>query len=131
MSSAVFSKGEPFPVMIGDMLLYCEKFTSSGGRRFAEKSTVGGELIYTNTNKKSLTITFEGRIFDEDSPMSPLVYSYGVMDSDSELDVTFKGTIFSRCRVQAFLVQDSCEGYIFASVTLVSPCAPAKESEES
>jgi len=59
MSGVVFSKGEPFPVKIGDMLLYCEKFTSSGGRRFAEKSTVGGELIYTNTNKKSLTITME------------------------------------------------------------------------
>ncbi len=129
MSGAVFSKGEPFPVMIGDMLLYCEKFTSSGGRRFAEKSTVGGELIYANTNKKSLMITFEGRVCDEDSPLSPLVYTYGIMDSDSELDVTYKGTVFSGCRVQAFSAQDSCEGYIYASVTLISPCAPVKESE--
>lgn len=127
MSEASFSSFIPVSVNIGELLICCEGFSVSGGRRFSETATANGGLVYSNTNRKSLTVTVEGRMYNVDSSVNPVVYLSALSDSGSEVSISYKGTVFEGCRISGFTAEDSCEGYINLSVTLVTAESPVKE----
>lgn len=118
--SAVSAK-EAYPVRIGALVIYCEHFKASGTRVFAEKSTVNGGTVFSNSNKKALRITLEGRIYDEAFPLRMLHYCDGFMTANTAFTIEYRGMTFSGCHVQSFTAEDKGEDYIYASITLVTP----------
>lgn len=118
--STAFSDREAYPVRIGALVLYCEKFRAAGTRAFAEKSTVSGDTFFSNTDKKALRFTLEGRILDEYVPLRFLIYANGFMKADSAFEIEYRGLKFTDCHVQAFTAEDDGEDYIKASITLVT-----------
>lgn len=119
-----------FPVQIGDFIIYCEKFKSSGVKNFSEQNTVSGDEIITNSGKKAVRITFSGRICSE-NPLKFLVSMNNKMYSNENLNIEYKNTIFGKCHVQSFVVDDENKGYISATVTLLALEVSAKGVELS
>lgn len=111
---------ESYPVRIGPMVMYCEHFKASCNRIFAEQSSVSGDTFFSNTNKKALKVTFDGRIYDEDFPLRILNYSEGFMRSDNSFDVEYRGLKFKNCHLQSYTAEDKGEEYIYASITFVT-----------
>jgi len=127
--NAVISRKEAYPVRIGALLMYCEHFKAVGTRAFSEKSTVNGNTFFSNTNKKSMRLTFEGRIYDDYFPLRMLNYTDGLMTADSVCTVEYRGITFAGCRVQAFTAEDKGDDYIYASISLVTPERSAKSPD--
>lgn len=121
---------ETFPVQIGDFVIYCEKFKSSGVKNFSEQNTVSGDEVITNSGKKAVRITFSGRICSE-NPLEFLVSMNNIMYSNENLNIEYKNTIFGKCHVQSFVVDDENKGYISATVTLLSLEVSVKGDELS
>lgn len=121
---------ESFPVQVGDFIIYCEKFKSSGVKNFSEQNTVSGDEIITNSGKKAVRITFSGRICSE-NPLEFLVSMNEMMYSNENLNIEYKNTIFGKCHVQSFVVDDENKGYVSATVTLLALEVSAKGAEES
>ena len=113
------NKKESVPVQIGDFTIYCEKFKSSGVKNFSEQNTVSGNEIITNYGKKSVRITFSGRICNE-NPLEFLVKINEMMYNTESFSIEFKETVFGKCHVQSFVVDDENNGYISATVTLIA-----------
>lgn len=118
------------PVKIGNFVIYCEKFKSSGVKNFSEQNTVSGEEIIANSGKKAVRITFSGRICSE-NPLEFLAEINSMMYGNENLNIEFKNLIFGKCRVQSFVVDDENKGYISATVTLLALEVSAKGAEES
>lgn len=120
VNAAAVSRKEAYPVQIGDMKLYCEHFRIVGTRNFSEKTTVSGDAFFSNTGKRALRITLEGRIYDEELPLGMVLYSDGYLTSDSSFTIEYRGIEFTGCRIQSFSAEDSGEDYIRGSLTLVT-----------
>lgn len=118
------------PVKIGNFVIYCEKFKSSGVKNFSEQNTVSGEEIISNSGKKAVRITFSGRICSE-NPLEFLAEMNSMMYGNENLNIEFKNLIFSKCRVQSFVVDDENKGYVSAVITLIALEVSAKGAEES
>lgn len=127
-STAVISSKSPYPVRIGALLLYCEKFSAEGSRSFSEKATVSGGTFFSNTNKKALRITLEGRVYDDVIPMRPLLYADNMMTSIVSFNIEYRGASFTDCYIQSFSVSDKGEDFVHASITLVT-AQPSQTSE--
>ncbi|MDE6426246.1 MAG: hypothetical protein K2K89_08960 [Ruminococcus sp.] len=115
----IISKKESVPVQIGNFTIYCEKFKSSGVKNFSEQNTVSGNEIITNSGKKSVRITFSGRICSE-KPLEFLVKINEMMYNPESFSIEYKNTVFGKCYVQSFVVDDENTGYISATVTLIA-----------
>lgn len=118
--STIISSKAPYPVRIGTLLLYCEKFHAESSRAYSEKTTVSGNTFFSNTNKKALRITLEGRIYDKDVPMRSVLYANAMMKSDITFSFAYRDISFSGCLIQSFSVTDSGEDYIDVSITLIT-----------
>lgn len=118
------------PVKIGNFVIYCEKFKSSGVKNFSEQNTVSGEEIIANSGKKAVRIIFSGRICSE-NPLEFLPEINNMMYSNENLNIEFKDIIFSKCRVQSFVVDDENKGYVSAVITLLALEVLAKGTGES
>jgi hypothetical protein len=129
MSTATeISIREAYPVKIGTLTLYCEHFKAVGTRAFAEKSTVSGETFYSNANKKSLRVTFEGRIYNEASPLEFVTFCDDFISTNTGFDVEYRGITFKECHVQSYTAEDKGQDYIYGTVTLVT-VNPSEGSE--
>ena len=110
--------------------MYCEKFKSSGVKNFSEQNTVSGNEIITNYGKKAVRITFSGRICNE-NPLEFLVKINQMMYSTESFSIEYKETVFGKCNVQSFTVDDENTGYISATVTLIATDISLKGVETS
>ncbi|MDE6035755.1 MAG: hypothetical protein K2G36_07595 [Ruminococcus sp.] len=113
------NKKESVPVKIGDFTVYCEKFKSTGVKNFSEQNTVSGNEIITNSGKKAVRITFSGRICSEKT-LEFLVKINDMMYSTESLSIEYKGTVFGKCYIQSFTVDDENNGYISVTLTLIA-----------
>lgn len=114
------TRRESYPVRIGALLMQCERFKAVGVRSFAEKATVSGDTVFSNTDKKAIRLTFEGRIYDEYIPLRPLLYTDSFMRADGSCQIEYRGLKFTNCQAQSYTVEDKSEDYIYASITLVT-----------
>lgn len=121
---------ESVPVQIGDVVLYCEKFKASGVKNFSEQNTVLGDEVITNSGKKTIRLTFSGRICDENNPVGFIVNINSMMESTDTFDIEYKNVVFGQCRVQSFIIDDNNDDFISAVVTVISTEA-GMENEES
>ncbi|MDE6672184.1 MAG: hypothetical protein K2K16_08290 [Ruminococcus sp.] len=124
------NKKESVPVNIGDFTVYCEKFKSSGVKNFSEQNTVSGNEIITNSGKKAVRITFSGRICNK-NPLEFLVKINQMMYSTESFSIEYKETVFGKCHLQSFIVNDENNGYISATVTLIATEISLKGVETS
>ncbi|MDE6797869.1 MAG: hypothetical protein K2J36_07655 [Ruminococcus sp.] len=124
------NKKESVPVKIGDFTVYCEKFKSSGVKNFSEQNTVSGNEIITNSGKKAVRITFSGRICNK-NPLEFLVKINQMMYSTESFSIEYKETVFGKCHLQSFIVNDENNGYISATVTLIATEISLKGVETS
>ena len=124
------NKKESVPVQIGDFTVYCEKFKSSGVKNFSEQNTVSGNEIITNSGKKAVRITFSGRICNK-NPLEFLVKINQMMYSTESFSIEYKETVFGKCHLQSFIVDDENNGYISAIVTLIATEISLKGVETS
>lgn len=131
MNSTAVMKKEAVPVRIGALLMYCEGFKAETSRAFSEKVSVSGDTFFTNTGEKALKITFSGRIYDEYVPLRFLLYTHGVLRENTALQISYRGVSFTDCHIQSFSAEDKGEGYIYASVTLVTTSLMSGEEEQS
>lgn len=127
--SADVSAREPVCVRIGALSMYCEKFRAEGTRSFAEKATVSGDLILSNTNRRALKLTFEGRIYDSYLPLRMILYTDAFLNGGSHCSITYRGLNFPKCRVQSYKAEDIGEDYIYASITLITTEAVTESGE--
>lgn len=118
--NTVISSREAYPVRIGALLLYCDNFKASCSRNYAEQATTDGSTVFSNTNKRALKVTFEGRIYEPNNPLYFLRYADGFMTSGTAFQVEYRGTLFSDCYVQSFIAEDKGDDYIYASITLIT-----------
>ncbi|MDE6835226.1 MAG: hypothetical protein K2J39_13415 [Ruminococcus sp.] len=124
------NKTESVPIQIGDFIIYCEKFKSSGVKNFSEQNTVSGNEIITNSGKKAVRITFSGRICSK-NPLEFLVKINQMMYNNESFSVEYKETVFGKCRIQSFVVDDENNGYISATVTMIATEISGKGVENS
>lgn len=124
----IITPHESVPVNIGGFTMYCEKFKSSGTKAFSEQNTVSGSEIITGSGKKAVRITFIGRI-SGDNQLNFIVSVNNLMYGDEKFSVEYKNTVFGQCQVQSFVVDDENNGFISATVTLITPEIYAKDGE--
>lgn len=114
------SAREPQQVRIGALTMYCEKFRAEGARSFSERASVSGELLFSNTNRRALKLTFEGRIYDSYVPLRMILYTDAFLNGGNTCSITYRGLNFPKCYVQSYKAEDGGEDYIYASITLVT-----------
>ncbi|MBQ8296607.1 MAG: hypothetical protein IJX77_02350 [Ruminococcus sp.] len=119
-SETLISAREAYPVRIGALVMYCEQFKGVSTRNFAEKASVSGDTFFSNTNKKALRITLEGRIYDEYLPLRVLLFTNNFMNGDSVCNIEYRGLTFTNCHVLSVTAEDSGEEFIRASITLIT-----------
>ncbi len=119
---------ESVPVKIGNFTMYCEKFKSSGNKSFLEQNTVSGDEVITNSGKKAVRIIFSGRI-SGDNPLDFLTSVNNMMYSNENFSVEYKNTVFGKCQIQAFVVNDENNDFISATVTLIASEVSIKSGE--
>ncbi len=118
----------PQEVDIGGYTLFCEKFRAERTRTLAEKTTVSGENAVTNSGRKSLRLTFTGRIASDEQPTGLLYEMDTLMASGTGFSVEYGDLVFSGCHLLSFSTEDGGEGVIQASVTLY--CTGGIERQE-
>lgn len=126
----VINPHEPVSIRIGNFIMYCEKFKSSGTKSFCEQNTVSGDEIITNSGKKAVRIIFSGRISGDDS-MDFLVSMNELMYNDEQFSIEYKNTVFEQCQVQSFVINDENNDFISATVTLIALAVSAKSGEST
>jgi hypothetical protein len=118
-------------VNIGSLVLFCENFKAVGLRSFAEKTTVSGETFFSDTSPRALRVTFSGRIYNTDVPLNFLLCGSSMVNDGEKYDVVYRGMKFTGCMIQSFNVEDRGEGYIQASITLITSDDVCQESDEN
>ena len=116
----MINEREAVPVDISGYVLYCEEFKASGNTVYSEQPSVTGASLITNTHKKAARITFSGRVYDETSPLAFVSYIGNVSGTVSGLTITYRGLTFRNCSVQSYTAEDRGEGFIRASVTVIT-----------
>lgn len=126
-SVTTITSREAVPVVIGNMTLWCEGFKAAAVRTFAEEPLVTGGGTITNTCPKAMKLTFSGRICG--GSVDFVKAASDMLRSAQSFTVTYRGLVFSECRVQSFNSEDKGEEFIYAVITLVT--AEAVGEEES
>ena len=115
-----FTAREAFPVTIGSVTMYCEKFRASAARRFAEESTVTGDDVFTNESPRSMEMTFSGRICVESSPLLTLLNAYNTLRRTNTNDILYRGLVFRNCHMKSFTIEDCGLDYVELSLTAIT-----------
>lgn len=120
-SSAWISERKPYAVRVGDFVMYCERFKAVGTAKFSEQSTVNGETVFSNSGRRALRITVEGRIYDQYLPLRMLLRTDTFQAVGGKINVEYRGLTFMSCQVESFTMEDNGDEYIYASITLLTP----------
>lgn len=121
------SSREAYPVHIGTITLFCERFQLTGTRQFSETASVDGTDIITNSSRKALKITFEGRIPFEQFPLYSAADADDILYLGTASDVEYRGIVFPQCRILSFSFKDEGEDFIRCVITVYT----AEKSERS
>jgi len=124
-SVTTITNREAIPVVIGNMTLWCEEFKAAAVRTFSEEPLVSGGGAITNTCPKAMKLTFSGRICG--GPADFVKAASDMLRSGQKFMVTYRGLVFSGCRVQSFNSEDKGEDFIYAVITLITAEAVGKE----
>lgn len=127
--TTTFTAREAFPVAIGSVTMYCEKFRASAARRFTEESTVIGGDVFTNESPRSMEMTFSGRICVENAPLLTLLNAYNTLRRSVRNDISYRGLVFRNCQMKSFTVEDSGLDYVELSVTAITADDVETESD--
>lgn len=111
----------PEPVTIGTHTLYCDEFRASAALIYTEQSTVSGDTVITNICRRATRITFSGRCCDPDTPLQFLADMDSVSTASDTYSISYRGALFSDCRVQSFSAEDKGGDFFYVSVTLLTP----------
>lgn len=119
------------PATIGglDIVIYCDKFKAEGARAFSEKNTVNGKSIFSNSAKRAMKISIEGRVYDGERPFNIMDSLNAYIFLDSECDVEYRGITFGKCHVQSFRLEDKGGDFLSCSVTLLTAQLPVREAD--
>lgn len=123
-SVTTITNREAAPVAIGEMTLWCEDFKVAAVRSFTEDTLVTGGGTITNTCPRAMKLTFAGRICGSPDFVKS---ASDMLRSDQPYTVTYRGLVFSGCRVQSFTAEDKDEDFIFAAITLITNEAVGEE----
>lgn len=123
------SDHESEPVEIGGFTLWCEGFKASAVRSFREEPLVTGGEVITNTCPRAMKITFSGRIFSG-GDLGFLKTVSDMLLSGQSYEVTYKGLVFSQCRVQSFNIEDNSDDFIQTVITIITTEQVGEEEEE-
>jgi len=124
-----FTARDVFPVTIGSLTMYCEKFKASATRRFTEESTVVGNDVFTNESPRSMEMSFSGRICVENPQMLTLLNAYNTLRRSVKNDISYRGLVFRNCHMKSFTVEDCGIDYIELSVTAITSDDVETESD--
>lgn len=128
-SVTTISSRESIPVAIGDLTLWCEGFKAAAVRSFTEEPLVSGGETITNTCPRAMKLTFTGRICSGGAPLDFVRKVSDMIRSNKPYTITYRGLIFSGCRVQSFNAEDKGEDFIYGVISLIT--AEAVGEEES
>lgn len=116
-------------VTIGDLTLYCDEFRASAAVVYSEQPTVSGDTVITNCCRRATRITFSGKCYDPEAPLSFLAGINDISTASDTYTIHYRGEVFSDCRVQSFSADDKGGDFFFVSITLITsePIAPEEE----
>lgn len=119
MTTALNSR-KAIPVQIANFVLYCEEFKASAVRTVSEEPTVTGKNAVTKSFPRATRLTFSGRVCDETSSLDFVMKANNILHTKVKYDIAYRGIAFLNCTVQGFTAEDRGEGYIRATVTVVT-----------
>ena len=93
------------------------------------KVTVSGDTVITNCCRRATRITFSGKCYDPEAPLSFLAGINDISTVSDTYTIHYRGEVFTDCRVQSFSADDKGGDFFFVSITLMTsePITPEEE----
>ena len=108
------------PVQIANFVLYCEEFKASAVRTVSEEPTVTGKNVVTKSFPRATKLIFSGRVCGETDSLDFVMKANNILHTKVKYDIAYRGIAFLNCTIQGFTAEDRGEGYIRATVTLIT-----------
>lgn len=120
MSTNIINSRKPELVALGSFTLCCESFKAEASLAVADEVTVSGDEVITSAAPKYTRITLTGRVCDENSPLAAVITINNMLRSRTAMSVTYRGVVFSSCRLLSYKITDSGEDFLDITATLVT-----------
>lgn len=89
----------PREIFIGDTALFCDSLKLSASAVYTEKNSLGGKLLYTAQETRSVRLAAECRLMHDNAPLDVFARLYSMLVSKKIISVSYRGAEFAGCRL--------------------------------
>lgn len=91
-----------FPVTLGGVTFYVQRYQVTGQRIFAEQSAADGTTHLTNQAKRARRITLDGTWVTDESPAALILLLDGCLERNEAFSLTLGSLHYVQCRIARY-----------------------------